>query len=90
MFYGYIRIITGEFKEYYEIYDDNYTIADPEDFPPSDYRFHIKILDGKKTEIENLSNMNSLYWLKKITENLLINYITEEHFKSDMVDIWII
>ena len=90
-FRGYIKITTGDFKEYYEINDETYSIGDPEDFPPSEYKFHIKFLgNGEYPEVENLTIKHSLFWLKKITENLLIDYITDEHFKSDEVEIWII
>lgn len=89
-FKGYMRIMTGVFVEYYEIVDDTYCIGDPIDFPPTLFRFHMQIIDGKECNVINLTPLHTLYWIKKITQNLLIDYTTDEYFKSDLIDIWII
>jgi len=89
-FSGLVRIITGDYKEFYIVDEDNYSIGDPEDYPPKDYLFHIQIKGGKEAEIENFTSLHSFYFLKKICNNPLIDYVCDEYFSSDSVDIWII
>lgn len=89
-FIAFIEIKTGELMEFYKIENENYIIASPEDVPPLDFKFKISLFSDGSGEILNFTSLNSFYFLNKLCKCQLIDYITNEYFKSDFINIWVI